>query len=46
MDTKKEEFLIKEMMKILSIEKQEGETNPDFERRIKEEVSKVLDIDL
>jgi exonuclease SbcD len=46
MDFKKEESLTREMMKILATEKQEGETNPDFERRIKEEVSKVLDIEL
>src|SRR3989338_629470 len=41
-----EDAIIKEMMKILSAEKQEGETNPDFERRIKEEMNKVLDIDI
>ena len=35
-----------ELMNVLGVEKQEGETNPDFERRIKEEVSKVLDVDL
>ncbi len=46
MDIEKEESLVKEMMKLLSTEKQEGETNIDFERRIKEEMSKVLDIDL
>ncbi len=46
MDIEKEEALIKEMMKILATEKQEGETNPDFEHRVKEETSKVLDIDL
>ena len=46
MDIKKEESLIKEMMKVPSAEKQEGETNPDFERRIKEEMNKVLDIDI
>ena len=46
MDIKKEESLIREMMNILSAEKQEGETNPDFEKRIKDETSKVLDIDL
>ncbi|MFH0868261.1 MAG: DNA repair exonuclease [Candidatus Woesearchaeota archaeon] len=46
MDIEKEESLIKEMMKVLSTEKQEGETNTDFERRVKEEMSKVLDIDI
>ncbi|MBI2208163.1 exonuclease SbcCD subunit D [Candidatus Woesearchaeota archaeon] len=45
-DNEKEELLIKSLMEALSTEKQEGETNPDFERRIKEEVSKVLDIDV
>jgi len=44
MDTDKEESLIKELMKTLGTEKQEGETNADFERRVKEDVSKVLDI--
>ena len=46
MDIEKEESLIKEMMEVLATEKQEGETNTDFERRIKEEMSKVLDIEL
>ncbi|MBW2976164.1 DNA repair exonuclease [Candidatus Woesearchaeota archaeon] len=46
MGTKKEEFLTKEMMRLLSAEKHEGETNPDFEKRIKEEMGKVLDIDV
>jgi len=46
MDSKKEELLIKELMETLSTEKQEGETNVDFERRIKEELSKVLDVDV
>ena len=46
MDIEKEEALIKEMMKVLATEKQEGETNPYFERRIKEEMSKVLDVEL
>ncbi|MBI2656367.1 hypothetical protein HYX03_01355 [Candidatus Woesearchaeota archaeon] len=42
----KEEELIKNMMKILSTEKQEGETVPDFERRVKEEVGRVLELEL
>jgi hypothetical protein len=46
MDIEKEEALIKALMQILSTEKQEGETNPDFENRVKQEVSKVLDVDL
>jgi len=41
----KEEELIKNLMKILSTEKQEGETVPDFERRVMEEVGRVLEID-
>jgi len=46
LDTNKEEALIKDLMKLLATEKQEGETNPDFENRIKDEVSKVLDVEL
>ena len=46
LDTEKEEALIKDLMKQLSTEKQEGETNPDFEKRVKDEVSKVLDVEL
>jgi len=46
LDTEKEEALIKELMQTLSTEKQEGETNPDFENRVKQEVSKVLDVEL
>jgi DNA repair exonuclease SbcCD nuclease subunit len=46
MNLEKEEALIKDLMKSLSTEKQEGETNPDFENRVKQEVSKVLDIEL
>ncbi|MEK6875812.1 MAG: hypothetical protein AABX63_00250 [Nanoarchaeota archaeon] len=46
MDLKKEEALIKQLIQTLSTEKQEGETNPDFEKRIKDEVSKVLDVEL
>jgi len=42
----KEEGLIKNMMKTLGAEKQEGETVPDFEKRVKEEVSKILEIEL
>jgi len=45
-DNEKEEILIKNLMKVLSTEKQEGETNPDFEKRIKDEVSIVLDVDV
>ncbi len=46
MSLEKEEALIKQLIQTLSIEKQEGETNPDFEKRIKDEVSKVLDVEL
>jgi len=46
MDNNKEEALIKDLMNLLSTEKQEGETNPDFEKRVKDEVSKVLDVEL
>jgi len=42
----KEEELIKSFMKILSTEKQEGETVPDFEKRVKEEVGRVLEMEL
>jgi len=46
MTMEKEESLIKELIKTLATEKQEGETVSDFERRVKEEVSKVMDVDL
>ena len=46
MDIKKEELIIKEMIKALSTEKQEGETNADFEKRVKEEANKVLELGL
>src|SRR3989338_759088 len=42
----KDESLIKGLMDTLSTERQEGETVADFERRIKEEVSKVLDVEI
>ncbi len=42
----KEEELIKNLMKTLSAEKQEGETVPDFERRVKEEVGRILEMEL
>jgi len=41
----KEEELIKNLMKILSTEKQEGENVHDFEKRVIEEVSKVLELE-
>ena len=41
----KEEILIKNLMESLLKEKQEGETVPDFEKRMKEEVGKILEMD-
>ncbi len=41
-----EEELIQRLMRTLSTEKMEGETLTDFEKSIKEEVSKILEIDL
>ena len=43
--SEKEEELIKNLMKILSSEKQEGETSNDFERRIRQDISHVLELD-
>ncbi|MBI2657902.1 exonuclease SbcCD subunit D [Candidatus Woesearchaeota archaeon] len=42
----KEEELVKSLMNILSTEKQEGETVPDFERRVREEAGRILELDL
>lgn len=42
----KEEGLVRNFMNILSAEKQEGETVPDFERRVREEVGRVLELEL
>ena len=42
----KEEELIKNLMKILSTEKQEGETVPDFEKRVKEEAGRIFEMEL
>lgn len=42
----KEEELIKNLMKILSTEKQEGEREIDFNNRVKEEVGRVLEMEL
>lgn len=41
----KEDELIKGLMNALSSEKMEGETATDFEKRLKEEVGRILDID-
>jgi len=42
----KEEEFIKNLMRILITEKQEGETVPDFERRVREVVSRILEMEL
>ena len=42
----KEEELIKNLMKMLSAEKQEGEREIDFNNRIKDEVSRILGMEL
>jgi len=41
-DSVKEEELTKELIKVLDIEKQEGERVVDFEQRIKENVEKII----
>ena len=41
----KEEKLIKNLMEALSLEKQEGETVLDFEKRVKGEAGKILEMD-
>ena len=41
----KEEELIKNLMEALSAEKQEGETSADFEKRIKDESEKILEME-
>src|SRR3989338_858711 len=46
MNLEKEEALIKQLMQTLSTEKQEGETNPDFEKRIRDEMSKIMNLEL
>ena len=42
----KEAEITKELMNILSQEKAEGMTKPDFEKKLRDETSKILDIDL
>ena len=46
MDVRKEEELIKNMVLVLNSEKKEGENNADFDRRMKEELGKVLGMEL
>ncbi len=45
LDIEKEEKLTKQMMAILSKEKQEGEHVADFEKRIKEDIEKIIKLD-
>lgn len=45
-DAKKEEELIKNMISVLNSEKKEGENNADFERRMREELGKVVGVGL
>ncbi|MBI4452026.1 exonuclease SbcCD subunit D [Candidatus Woesearchaeota archaeon] len=42
----KEEAMIKDLMRTLSAEKQEGETVPDFEKRVKSDISEILEMEL
>lgn len=46
LSSEKEERLIRSLMKAMGAEKQEGEREIDFNNRLKEEVSKVLELDL
>ncbi len=46
MTLEKEEEMVKNFIKILSAEKQEGETVPDFEKRVKADISKILEMEL
>jgi DNA repair protein SbcD/Mre11 len=41
-----EEALVMGLIKALSAEKQEGETNTDFEKRLKEDFRQIIDLDL
>jgi len=45
LDVKDEENLTKQLMAILSREKQDGERVADFEKRIKEEIEKIIKLD-
>ncbi|MBR9692116.1 DNA repair exonuclease [Candidatus Woesearchaeota archaeon] len=45
LNPEKEERLIKDLMQTLSKEKLEGETNPVFESRLKQEFDNLLDLD-
>ena len=46
MSLEKEEDLVKSLIRGLSAEKQEGETVPDFEKRVKDDISRILEIEL
>jgi len=46
LDTVKEEDLTRELMQILSQEKAEGMTKPDFENKIKDDAKKILELDI
>ena len=46
LSVEKEEQLVKSLMEALSAEKQEGETVPDFEKRLKSDISKILEMEL
>ena len=45
MNIEKEESLIKDLMKLLSTEKQEGETIDSFNSRLIEETKKIVDLE-
>lgn len=45
LSVEKEELLVKSLIKLLSSEKQEGETVPDFEKRVKEDAGRVLELE-
>ena len=44
MDTKKEKELTKELMEVLSTEREEDEKVADFEKRIKKDMAKILSL--
>jgi len=45
-DVEREEELTKKIIEGLSIEKEEGETNKDFENRVNESLVKILELDM
>lgn len=46
LDSEKEKKLTRELMKVLSQEKVEGMTKPDFEKKIKDDAKVILELDL